>query len=54
MRKCARCGKRVYFDEHPEYDICTRCDDTICADCGVPDPEGGESMCRDHVGENHN
>jgi hypothetical protein len=48
MDKCAICGKKVYFLQHPEYDVCTRCDKHICFDCGTPDLINGDSMCKTH------
>ena len=51
MDKCFRCGKEVFFDKPPEYDVCSRCDEHICINCGTPDPEKGDSMCKEHKGE---
>ena len=51
MDKCFRCGKEVFFDKPPEYDVCSRCDEHICINCGTPDPEKGNSMCKEHKEE---
>lgn len=51
--KCDICGKTVYFEHHPEYDVCVRCDAHICSDCGISDPINGDIMCKTHRNENH-
>jgi hypothetical protein len=45
---CKYCNKVLYFDKHPEFDVCTRCGVHICIDCGCPDIINGDSMCKKH------
>lgn len=49
---CASCGKEVFFENSPEYDVCSRCDQPVCSDCSMEDPSGhGDFMCKSHKDE---
>ena len=47
---CDACGKNVFFEDHPEFNVCTECGAHICDDCSCPAP-GGDFMCKAHRDE---
>jgi len=47
---CDRCGKEIFLEHSPEFDVCTECGNHICSDCSVPGPDG-DLMCRAHRDE---
>ena len=49
--RCEGCGKIVYFEKSPEYDVCDICDAHICIDCGKPNSRGVASICKKHKRE---
>jgi len=42
---CFICNKKVFFEDSPEYNICTECDEHICENCTVYEPDGVNPYC---------
>ena len=47
-RACTHCQTSVYFEQSPEWELCSRCESIVCNDCvdwTLSNPEGHGIIC---------